>query len=323
MRALITGINGFVGGHLAELLLEHGWDVHGIALSSVPRLASLKNRVQVLAADLLEPLATRAAVSAIDPQVIFHLAAQAHVPTAHADPVGTISNNLLAQLHLFETLRALNLDPVVVVACTSDAYGSVRPEDIPVDEDTPLRPNNPYAMSKVAQDMLALQYHLSYGLRTVRLRLFNHIGPRQTDAYVAPSFAHQIARIEAGLQEPVIKVGNLDVGRDFTDVRDVVEAYRLAAVVGEPGAVYNIGTGEAVSIGDLLATLLELSTTTITVEPDPARMRPVDVPIIACDARRFQTQTGWQPRIPLPQSLEDILNDWRGRVRSGEANGDA
>lgn len=317
MRALITGINGFGGGHLAEHLLGQGWQIAGVAHSAELRLASLRGEVLALAADLLDPIATRAALVAAEPEVIFHLAAQAHVPTAHADPVGTISNNLLAQLHLFEAIRALEFDPLIVVACTSDEYGAVHPEDLPVDEDTPLRPNNPYAMSKVAQDMLALQYYLGYGLRTVRLRLFNHIGPRQDDAYAVASFAHQIARIEANLQEPIIRVGNLEGRRDFTDVRDVVRAYELAAVKGEPGEVYNIGTGNPVQIRDILDSIIALSAVPISVETDPARVRPVDVPVIACDARRFRTRTGWQPHIPLRQSLEDILTDWRARVRSG------
>ena len=171
MRALITGINGFGAGHLAEHLLRQGWPIAGVAHSAELRLECLRGKVLALAADLLDPAATRAALATAKPDVIFHLAAQSHVPTSHADPTGTITNNLLSQLHLFEAVRALKTDPLIVVACTGDEYGAVRPEDLPVDEDTPLRPNNPYAMSKVAQDMLALQYFLGYGVSTVRLRL--------------------------------------------------------------------------------------------------------------------------------------------------------
>jgi GDP-4-dehydro-6-deoxy-D-mannose reductase len=257
------------------------------------------------------------------PDVIFHLAAQSHVPTSHADPSGTITNNLLAQLQLLETVRALKADPLIVVACTGDEYGAVRPEDLPVDEDTPLRPNNPYALSKVAQDMLALQYFLGYGVRTIRLRLFNHIGPGQDDGFVTAAFAHQIARIEAGLQEPLIRVGNLEGQRDFTDVRDVVRAYELAATHGTPGEVYNIGTGRPVRVQAILDILVGLSSATISVQPDPARMRPVDVPIIASDVTRFGTQTGWQPEITLEQSLADILTNWRERVREEARAGGA
>ena len=316
MRALITGINGFVGGHLAEHLLESGWHVAGVAFTSVLRLPSLQGRVQILRANLLEQEAIRTAVAASDPDVIFHLAAQAHVPTAFHDPAGTITNNLLAQLQLFEAIRALKLNPLIVVACTSEEYGTVRPEQLPLDEETPLRPNNPYALSKVAQDMLALQYFLAHGMRTVRLRLFNHIGPRQGDEYVVPAFAHQIAKIEAGEKEPVVRVGNLDVQRDFTDVRDIARAYALAAAHGAPGEVYNVGTGQPVSIRAILSTLIRLSSASIGIEVDPARLRPIDVPVVACDATRFRERTGWRPEIELEQSLADILADWREQTQA-------
>jgi GDP-4-dehydro-6-deoxy-D-mannose reductase len=313
-RALITGINGFVGGYLAEHLIERQWHVGGIATSAEIRLPSLRPHVDFISVDLLDAQATRRALKHTRPDVIFHLAAQAHVPTAVAHPVETITNNLQIQLQLFEAIRGLSLDPLIVVACTSEEYGSVRPDDIPIDEETPLRPSNPYAFSKVAQDMLALQYFLGYGMRTIRLRLFNHIGPRQSDSYAIPAFAHQIARIEAGLQEPIVRVGNLDVQRDFTDVRDVARAYELAALQGVPGEVYNVGSGRAVALREILRMLIGLSTATIVVEPDPARIRPVDVPVIACDATRFYRQTGWHPTIALHRSLADVLAEWRGRA---------
>lgn len=315
MRALITGINGFVAGYLAEVLLQHDWELAGIALSPDLRHTGLRGRIRHHAGDLRDQATVRALLAEIAPDVIFHLAAQSHVPTSHADPIGTITNNLLSQLQILEAVRALKTDPLVVVACTGDEYGAVQPEDLPVDEDTPLRPNNPYALSKVAQDMLALQYFLGYNIRTIRLRLFNHIGPGQDDAFVTAAFAHQIARIEAGLQEPVIRVGNLEGQRDFTDVRDVVRAYELAATRGTPGEVYNIGTGRPVRVQATLDILLGLSSTPIRVQPDMARMRPVDVPIIACDSTRFRSRTGWQPEITLEQSLADILASWRERVR--------
>ena len=314
MRALITGINGFVGSHLAEHLLRQGWEVTGLALSAYAALPALREHVVVIAADLCDPDATRDAIVSYDPDVIFHLAAQSHVPTSLSDPSATIRNNLMAQLHVLEAVRPLERAPVVVVACTSEEYGAVRPQDIPVDEQTSLRPSNPYAFSKVAQDMLALQYFLAHGTRTVRLRLFNHIGPRQGDQFVVGAFAHQIALIEAGAQEPIIRVGNLEAQRDFTDVRDIVSAYEVAALRGEPGEVYNVGSGRPVAIRDILRMLIERSPASIAVEPDPERMRPVDVPIIACDASRFQARTGWVPTIPLDHTLADILDDWRGRT---------
>jgi GDP-4-dehydro-6-deoxy-D-mannose reductase len=314
VRGLITGLNGFVGGHLAEHLLRQGWQISGIALTAELSLPLLRGRVDLLQANLLDRQAVQKALEHAQPDVIFHLAAQAHVPTALSDPVTTITNNLLGQLHLLEALRTLARNPITVVACTSEEYGAVKPEEIPVGEQVPLRPNNPYAFSKVAQDMLALQHFLGYGTRTVRLRLFNHIGPRQGDAFVVGAFAHQIARIEAGRQEPVVRVGNLEARRDFTDVRDIVRAYELAALRGEPGEVYNVGTGQAVAIDDVLHTLIGLSTAGIQIQPDPERMRPVDVPVIACDAARFRARTGWAPAIPLERTLADILDDWREQV---------
>lgn len=311
MRALITGINGFVGGHLAEHLLASEWEVVGLASSPTAHLASLAERVHVSVVNLLDERATRAAIEQIKPDVIFHLAAQSHVPTALADPAGTIMNNLMAQLRLMEAIRDLALDPMIVIACTSEEYGAVHPDDIPVDEDTPLRPGNPYALSKVFQDMLALQFFLAHNLRTVRLRLFNHIGPRQAPGFVVPAFARQVARIEAGQQEPIVRVGNLDARRDFTDVRDIVRAYEQAALQCEPGEVYNVGSGEAIAIRDILDMLIELSNVPIDIELDPTRVRPIDVPVIACDASRFRAQTGWEPQIPIKQSLADVLFEWR------------
>ncbi len=315
MRALITGINGFVGGHLAEhLLAATDWEVWGLARSAEVRWPTLRGRVEMVAADLLYRAATEAALGIVQPDVIVHLAAQAHVPTSFADPGTTLTSNLLAELHILEGVRSLKLDPTLLIVCTAEEYGAVRPEDLPVNEATALRPNNPYAVSKVAQDMLALQYFLAHQLRTIRLRPFNHTGPRQEAEYVLPAFARQVARIEAGLQPPVLCVGNLGARRDFTDVRDMVRAYHAAALHGVPGEVYNIGSGQAVAIQSLLDQLLALSRVAITVEPDPARMRPADVPLICCDPRRFQDCTGWRPLIPIEQTVCDTLDDWRTRV---------
>lgn len=316
MRVLITGINGFVGGHLAEYLLAAtDWEIWGLARGTELRWPTLRGRVQPLAADLLYKASTEAAVRTAQPDIIFHLAAQAHVPTSFADPGTTLTSNLLAQLHVFEGVRAAELDPVILTVCTAEEYGAVRAEDLPVNEDTPLRPNNPYAVSKVAQDMLALQYFLAHKLRTIRVRPFNHTGPRQEAEYVLPAFARQVALIEAGNQEPVLSVGNLTARRDFTDVRDMVRAYHLAVLRATPGEVYNVGSGAAVAIQALLDRLLALSRVPITVQPDPARMRPADVPLVCCDPRRFHTCTGWKPEIPLDQTVEDTLNEWRERVR--------
>lgn len=318
MRALITGINGFVGGHLAEhLLAETDWQIVGVARETALSLPALRGRIELHGLDLGHADAVRQLVRTVRPDLIFHLAAQAHAPTSFRDPAGTLTTNILLQLNLFEAVRAAQLDPTLLTVCTGEEYGAVQPHELPVSEDTPLRPVSPYAVSKVAQDMLAYQYYAAYQLKTIRVRPFNHTGPRQEDRYAPTAFAHQIARIEAGLQPPVVKVGNLSAERDFTDVRDVVRAYRLAVERGEPGAVYNIGSGRAVAIQAILDGLLAHSHTTIQVEPDPERMRPADVPRIVCDATRFRTRTGWQPTITLEQTLGDVLDDYRARVARG------
>ncbi|MBO9325962.1 MAG: GDP-mannose 4,6-dehydratase [Roseiflexus sp.] len=316
MRALITGINGFVGGHLAEHLLSSGrWEVTGIARQPALTLETLTGRVTYITADLSDREQTLGALASIRPDVIFHLAGQSNVPHAFADPHTTVQVNIGAQINLFLSVLQLRIDPLIIVASSNEIYGLVRPEDLPINEQTPLRPVNPYAVSKAAQDLFAYQYHISHRLRTIRLRPFNHIGPRQTEAFVVPAFAAQIARIEAGLQPPVLRVGNLAAERDFSDVRDIVRAYELAALHGEVGAAYNVGSGQAVGVQRILDILLTFSTHDIQIEPDPSRMRPSDVPRMVCDASRFRADTGWTPRIPLEQTLFDTLEYWRFRVQ--------
>lgn len=317
MRALITGVNGFVGGHLAERLVDlPGWEVWGLPRQRDLALAHLRDHVRLVCADLRDRDETAQAIAQAQPQVVFHLASQPFVPESFRDPATTLSTNILAQLNVVLALIDQHINARVLAVGTVEEYGLIQPEHLPLHEDTPLRPVSPYGVSKVAQGMLALQYHLSHGLDVVRVRSFTHIGPRQSDRFVAASFARQIARIEQGLQPPVIKVGNLSAQRDFTDVRDIVEAYILAVERGESGQVYNIGSGRPVMIRALLDMLLAASSATVAVQQDPERMRPIDVPLVVCDPRRFHTRTGWQPRIPLEQTLRDILEDWRVRVRA-------
>ena len=316
MRLLITGINGFVGGHLAEHLLACAMgDVWGLARQPALALPELRGRVQLVTADLSDLDQAVAALMSVRPDVIFHLAGQSNVPRSFAAPAQTLATNVLAQLHLFQAALRLKQNPLFLVVCSNEMYGRVTPEDLPIDEDTPLRPVSPYAVSKATQDLLAYQYYISHKLPTIRRRPFNHIGPRQAEQFVASAFAAQIARIEAGGQEPLLRVGDLAAERDFTDVRDMVRAYALAAQHGEPGQAYNIGSERTVSIRWLLDTLLAFSVCDIAVEPDPARMRPADVPRVACDSRRFRERTGWEPLIQLEQTLYDILEHWRERIK--------
>lgn len=319
MRALITGINGFVGGHLAEHLLAAGdWDVWGVGRQPAVRLPQLQGRVAIVMADLGSAEQATAALDQARPDVVFHLAGQSNVPKSFADPLSTLMVNIGAEVNLFQALLRLHQQPLIVVATSNEIYGQVRADELPIDEQVALRPVNPYAVSKATQDLLAYQYYISHQVRTIRLRLFNHIGPRQGEQFVVSAFAAQIARIEAGLQPPLIRVGNLAAERDFTDVRDVARAYALAAERGQVPSAYNIGSGRCVSIRSLLDMLLALSSCEIAVEPEPTRMRPADVPKVISNCRLFHGHTGWEPQIPLGQTLLDVLNYWRDQVQRME-----
>ena len=315
MRALITGINGFVAGHLAEHLLAAGrCEVWGLGRSAQLALPSLRERVQVVQADLNDAQATERAILAARPQVIYHLAGQPFVPESFRDPAATLATNTLGALHIFLALIAHRLDARVLVVGTNEEYGQIGAADLPIGEGCPLRPTSPYGVSKAAQSLLAQQYHLSHGLDVVRVRPFTHIGPRQNERFVTAAFARQIARIERGLQPPVVQVGNLSARRDFTDVRDMVRAYALAVEHGERGAVYNAGSGSALMIRELLDLLLEASSASVEVRPNPDLMRPIDIPLVVCDAALLRERTGWAPQIPIRQTMGDILDYWRATL---------
>ena len=315
MRALITGVAGFVGGHLVEhLAAATDWEVWGNVRDAVDLKYAVPG-VHALVADLRDPQAALDLIDTVRPDFVFHLAAQAFVPQSWADPWDTYETNLRSQLNLFEALLKQGGTARVLVIGSNEEYGLIEPERLPLREDSPLRPDSPYGVSKIAQDFMGLQYAISRHLPVVRVRPFNHIGPRQSERFVASAFAKQIAAIEAGQAPPVVKVGNLSAQRDFTDVRDMVRAYRLAVTQGEVGAVYNIGTGTLHSIQYLLDVLLAFSAGHIRVEVDPARMRPSDSPHVSCDASAFTARTGWTPSIPFEQTLRDVLDDWRERIR--------
>lgn len=317
-KVLITGISGFVGRYLAEYLLSRGeYGVIGTYRSDdgLKQLNDLKDRIKLERIDLLNASSIGKVIVEYHPDYICHLAAATSPAASFKNPQMTITNNVLSELNILDTLRATNLKHLrTLIISTSEIYGLIDKADLPVDEDTPLRPINPYAVSKITQDFLALQYHLSYKLDIVRVRPFNHTGPGQGEAFVVPAFAKQIAEIEKGKKEPVIIVGNLDAKRDFTDVRDMVKAYELVLRKGEAGAVYNIGSGKSQKIKDILDTFLSLTDKKIKVEYDVAKSRPLDIPDVYCDVTRFHAVTGWKPEIPFEQTLKDTLDYWRNIV---------
>ena len=323
MRVLITGITGFAGSHLADYLLAEHPDVEIFGTkrwrSPIENIEHLADRVELVECDLKDATAVRGVLADLRPGRIFHLAAQSFVPTSWTAPSETLSNNILSQTNLFEAMRSLDLEARIQIAGSSEEYGLVHPNEVPIVESNPLRPLSPYAVSKVAQDLLAYQYHRSYGLEVVRTRGFNHTGPRRGEVFVTSNFAKQIASIEAGLREPVIRVGNLSAQRDFTDVRDTVRAYWLALEKGEAGEVYNLASGRAVTIQELLDMLLAQSDVEVSVEVDPDRLRPSDVEILVGDYSKFHAATGWEPRIPLQQTVSDLLDYWRVRIARPEA----
>lgn len=317
MRVLITGITGFVGPHLAEHALSQGAEVFGTLRwrSNRGAVAPLGSRVTLLECELRDPASVLRLIQRVRPDRIIHLAAQSFVPASMDAPHETFASNVDSTLNLLEAMRLVGGDIAFLNVGSSEEYGLVHPDEVPVTEENPLRPNSPYAVSKVAQDLLGYQYAVSYQMRVFRTRAFNHVGPGQSDVFVLPTFARQIAEIEAGKREAVLHVGNLDARRDFTDVRDVVRAYWLVLERGAPGEVYNVCSGQAPTIREALEGLLALAKVrSISVRPDPHRMRPSDAPIVCGDFRRLAAATGWRPEIPFTRTLEDILEDWRRRV---------
>ena len=316
VRALVTGAGGFAGRHLlGRLASETDWDLHA-NIHAVPKEPHSTTRIHWVTADLTSRDQAAALVERVRPDYVFHLAAQSNVMIAFKDPEATIMNNVVGQLNLLDALRKTSPAARILAVGSSEQYGLVRPQDIPIHEGVPFRPNNPYAVSKIAQDALALQYFLAYGQQIIRVRPFNHFGPGQSENFVAAAFAKQVALIEAGLQEPIIYVGNLEAARDFTDVRDMMHAYYLAITRGEPGDIYNIGSGKGRPIQWLLDTLISMSHVSVEIKQDPARMRPSDIPSNVCDNSHFVRQTDWQPRIDLEQTLRDVLEYWRERARA-------
>jgi GDP-4-dehydro-6-deoxy-D-mannose reductase len=319
MRVLITGITGFAGSHLADYILENHPETEVFGLirwrSRMENILTIRNRISLIEADLKDMVSLKKCLGEAKPDRIFHLAAQSFVPTSWKCPSETFAINALGQINLFEAVLGLEISPKIQIAGSSEEYGLVNSDEIPMKETNPLRPLSPYAVSKVAQDLLGWQYFKSYGLRVVRTRGFNHTGPRRGEVFICSNFARQIVEIEKGKKKPVLKVGNLEAKRDFTDVRDIARAYWLSLEKGTEGDVYNIGTGKTYSMKEILEMLLGISGIDLKIEVDPRRLRPSDVPVLLSDSSKFRKLTGWEPQIPLRQSLKDLLDYWRERAQ--------
>lgn len=323
-KVLITGITGFVGSHLADYIFENFPEVKILGLarwrSPTDNIRHILNKISLQFGDLLDPFSLKTILSEDKPNVIFHLAAQSYVTFSFSSPVVTLDTNVIGTCNLLETVKELkissNYDPIIHICSSSEVYGQVSKEDVPIREDVPLRPASPYAVSKVAEDMLAYQYWLSWGIKTLRTRMFTHTGPRRGDVFVVSNFAKQIAAIEVGLVPPVIKVGNLESIRTFTDVRDAVRAYWLLITKCIPGEVYNIGGVETMKVGEMLNKLLGLSSVkNIKIEVDTTRLRPSDVTLQIPSTEKFYKETGWKPEIKFEQTIKDTLNYWREYYR--------
>ena len=320
MRALITGITGFVGSHLAEMILEEhpDWEVHGTKRWRSPRenLCNIEEKVQLHDCDLTDLTSLIRVLDEVKPDRIFHLAAQSYVMMSYRAPTATIDSNVNGTINLFEAIRTLGQDPLIHACSSSEVYGQVRDEDIPIREDTPFRPASPYAVSKVGEDMAGYMYHHAYGLKIIRTRMFTHSGPRRGEVFVDSAFARQVARIEAGVQDPILVVGNLDSVRTFADVRDVVRAYWMLLEKCPPGEVYNIGGESTMTIREMLDMLLDMTALKeeIEVRVDPALLRPADVTNQVPSSQKFKEATGWEPKIPYSETLRGMLEYWRERT---------
>lgn len=319
-KVLITGITGFVGSHLADYILINHPDVKIIGFlrwrSPKDNIKHIINKIQLEYGDLADLTSIKMAIGKHRPDVIFHLAAQSYVDFSFWAPVKTLEDNIIGTCNLLETVKELKLsskyDPVIHTCSSSEVYGQVTKKEVPIKETNPFRPASPYAVSKVGEDMLALQYWLSWGIKTIRTRMFTHTGPRRGEVFALSNFAKQVAAIEAGFQEPVVKVGNLKSIRTWMDVRDAVGAYWLLVNKCKPGEVYNIGGSETMTIGEMLDLLIKYSSRKdIRIVIDPARLRPSDVTLQIPSVDKFKKITNWKPEIKFKNTVKDTLDYWR------------
>lgn len=328
VRALITGMTGMVGSHLADYLLEHtDWDVYGMQrwrspldniMHLMPRI-NANDRVFVVYGDLNDSASLFHVIKDVKPDYIFHLAAQSYPQVSFTAPIETLGTNILGTFRLLDAVRQVGLDPVIHVCASSEVFGRVTADKLPINEDCCFQPASPYAISKVGTDLAGRFYAEAYHMKVMTTRMFTHTGPRRGDVFHESTFAKQVAMIEAGLQEPVIKVGNLDSLRTYADVRDAVRAYYMLVTVNPiPGEYYNIGGNYTCKVGDTLQFMIDHSTAKdqISVKVDPARLRPIDADLQVPDCSKFKAHSGWEPEIPYEKTMLDLLEYWRNRVKT-------
>jgi len=315
-KALITGITGFVGSHLAEYLVATGREVSGTSYKgdSSGNLDSIKNKISVWPCAIQNLEELYLIVKEMSPDEIYHLAGMAFVVDAWQNPRDAFEVNALGTMNLYDAVIRSRLNPWILSILSADVYGTTKEEEMPLTEDRLFKPINPYGLSKATADLIGYYYFYAYNLPIIRVRPFNHIGPRQSPKFVCSDFAWQIARIEEKLQEPVIEVGNLESKRDFTDVRDMVKAYAMLIEKGRAGEAYHASSEQAVSIDTILKMLLELAKVPIEIRTNPAKMRRSDAPVQKGDCSKLKRETGWAPTIPLRKTLEDLLNYWRHQI---------
>ncbi|OGV96079.1 hypothetical protein A2W24_00890 [Microgenomates group bacterium RBG_16_45_19] len=313
-RVLITGISGFAGSHLAESLVrKKKYEIYGTVFGDGYQPVGVPKH-QLVKLNLIDREATLTLIKKIQPEWIFHLAALSSPAKSFFDPRETLTNNIEAQVNILDgALGDKKIERLLVIG-SAEEYGQVTENDLPIDEKVNLNPVSPYAVSKIAQDFLGRQYFLSHQLPVIRVRPFNHTGERQAPLFVVPAFAKQIAEIEKSKTEATMKVGNLKSYRDFSDVKDMVEAYRLAMEQGKLGEVYNLGSGQAYQIERVLTELLLMSRVKIKVVTDPKRWQPSDVPKLVADSGKFKRLTGWQTTIPFSETLTRVLDYWRKQI---------
>jgi GDPmannose 4,6-dehydratase len=329
-KALITGITGMVGSHLTDYLIENtDWDIYGMcrwrsSLDNVSHLlerANKKDRLFFEYGDMNDTISLQNVIVKVKPDYVFHLAAQSYPRTSFDAPIDTLNTNILGTYRLLDALRICpDIKPVVHICASSEVFGRVPKEKLPINEECTFHPASPYAISKVGTDLIGRYFAEAYNMTIMTTRMFTHTGPRRGDVFAESTFAKQIVMIEKGQIEPIIKVGNLNSLRTYTDVRDAVYAYYLLVTVNPiPGAYYNIGSTFACTIGDMLNTLIDMSMVKykIRVELDPERLRPIDADLQVPNAEKFKKHTGWEPKIPFEVTMKDLLNYWRYRLSSG------